>query len=93
MLTGFLLAPFWALMNIQISVIISSRAKDMKSAQSISGALITPVLGIMLIQIFNPSFINAISISILTLCIAFLWLFFIYISNRLLDPEKLISMV
>ena len=93
MLTGLLLAPFWALLNIQISVIISSRAKDMKSAQSISGALITPVLGIMLVQIFNPSFINAGSILILTLLISLLWVFFIYIGNRLLDPEKLISMV
>jgi ABC-2 type transport system permease protein len=93
LLTGFLLAPFWALLNIQISVIISSRAKDMKSAQSISGALITPVLGIIIIQIFNPSFINAVSISFLTLLISLLWLFFIYLGNRLLDPEKLITMV
>lgn len=93
MMAGLLLAPFWALLNIQVSVIISSRAKDMKSAQSISGALITPVLGIMLIQIFNPAFITPVSLLILTGIIIILWLFFIYISNKLLDPEKLILMV
>lgn len=93
MLVGLLLAPFWALLNIQISVIISSRAKDMKSAQSISGALITPVLGIMLIQIFNPAFLTVMAVLLLTGLIALLWLFFIYISNKVLDPEKLILML
>jgi len=90
MLVGLLLAPFWGLLNIQISVIISSRAKDMKSAQSISGALITPVLGIMLIQIFNPAFLTIGTVLLFTSFIALLWLFFIYLSNKLLDPEKLI---
>jgi len=93
MLVGLLLAPFWALLNIQISVIISSRAKDMKSAQSISGALITPVLGIILIQIFNPAFLTIMTVLILTVLIALLWLFFIYVSNKVLDPEKLILML
>lgn len=93
MMAGLLLAPLWALLNIQVSVIISSRAKDMKSAQSISGALITPVLGIILIQIFNPAFITPLTILIFTGIISLLWLFFIYISNKLLDPEKLILMV
>jgi len=90
MLVGLLLAPFWGLLNIQISVIISSRAKDMKSAQSISGALITPVLGIMLVQIFNPAFLTIGTVLLFTGFIALLWLFFIYLSNKLLDPEKLI---
>ena len=93
MLVGLLLTPFWALLNIQISVIISSRAKDMKSAQSISGALVTPVLGIMLVQIFNPAFLTIITVLILTGFIALLWIFFIYVSNKLLDPEKLILML
>lgn len=93
MMAGLLLAPFWALLNIQISVIISSRSKDMKSAQSISGALITPVLGIMLIQIFNPAFITPLTLLILTGIICLLWIFFIYIGNKLLDPEKLILMI
>ncbi|MHA1105065.1 MAG: ABC transporter permease subunit [Promethearchaeota archaeon] len=93
MLVGLLLSPFWALLNIQISVIISSRAKDMKSAQSISGALITPVLGILLIQIFNPAFLTILTVLLLTVLIALLWLFFIYVSNKVLDPEKLILML
>ncbi|MHA1670437.1 MAG: ABC transporter permease subunit [Promethearchaeota archaeon] len=93
MLVGLLLAPFWALLNIQISVIISSRAKDMKSAQSISGALVTPVLGVLLVQIFNPAFLTIISVLLLTGLIALLWFFFIHVSNKLLDPEKLILML
>ena len=65
----------------------------MKSAQSISGALITPVLGILLIQIFNPAFLTIITVLLLTVLIALLWLFFIYVSNKVLDPEKLILML
>jgi len=93
MLVGLVLTPFWALLNIQISVIISSRAKDMKSAQSISGALVTPVLGIMLVQIFNPAFLTIITVLLLTGLIALTWIFFIYVSKKLLDPEKLILML
>jgi hypothetical protein len=65
----------------------------MKSAQSISGALVTPVLGIMLVQIFNPAFLTIVTVLIFTGFIALLWLFFIYVSNKLLDPEKLILML
>ena len=90
MLIGLLMSPSWALLNIQIGVIISSRARDLKSAQSIGGALITPVLGIFFIAIFSPTFLNIITVLIISGGLLILWIIFVYIGNRVLDPEKLI---
>ncbi|HDZ17622.1 hypothetical protein LCGC14_1180410 [marine sediment metagenome] len=92
-LIGFLLSPLLALLNIQISVIISSRSKDLKSAQSIAGALVTPLIAIIFVQMFNPLFLSIPTVLILSAIIAIFCLIFINIANRLLDIEKLILML
>jgi len=93
LLVAFLLSPLISFLNIQISVIISSRSKDLKSAQSISGSLITPVLGILFVQMFNPAFLSTPIILILSAILVLLCLFFIWVANKLLSIEKLILMV
>jgi len=93
LLTVFVLAPCLALLDILITVIISSRSKDLKSAQSVSGALVMPILAIMFVQIFNPAFLSSTSILVLSLILGGLCLLFIDLANRLLDIEKLILMV
>ncbi len=93
MLTVFVLAPCLALLNILISTIISSRSKDLKSAQSISGALVMPILVLVFVQIFNPAFLTTTSVLVLSLILGGLCIIFIDLANRLLDIEKLILMV
>jgi len=93
LLVAFLLSPLIAFLNIQISVIISSRSKDLKSAQSISGSLITPVLGILFVQMFNPAFLSTPIILILSGILVLLCLFFIRVAKKVLNIEKLILMV
>lgn len=90
MLVGLLFAPLLAFFNIQISVLISSRSKNIKSAQSISGSLITPVIAVFFIQIFNPAFLSPIMVLIISGILGILCLIFVRIANRLLDIEKLI---
>lgn len=92
-LVAFLLSPLLALLNIQISVIISSRSKDLKSAQSISGALVTPILAILFVQIFNPAFLSFITILIISGVVGVLCLVFVNIAKNLLDIEKLVLMI
>jgi ABC-type Na+ efflux pump permease subunit len=92
-LVAFLLAPLLTLLNIQISVIISSRSKDLKSAQSIAGALITPTIAILFVQMFNPAFLSVPMILIISAILAIFCLIFVNIANRLLDLEKLILML
>jgi len=90
---GFLLSPLLAFLNIQISVIISSRSKDLKSAQSISGALVTPVFALLFVQMFNPAFLTVPIIIILSGILTLLCLIFIKLATKLLNIEKLILMV
>ena len=89
-LVGFLLGPLLAFVNVQISVIISSRSKDLKSAQGISGALITPVLAVFFVQMFNPAFLSPITVLIISGVLGLISLLLVIIANRLLDIEKLI---
>ena len=89
-LVGFLLGPLLAFLNVQISVIISSRSKDLKSAQGISGSLITPVLAVFFVQMFNPAFLSPIMVLIISGILGGLSLILVRIANKLLDIEKLI---
>ena len=89
-LVGFLLGPLLAFFNIQISVMISSRSKDLKSAQGVSGSLITPVLAVFFVQMFNPAFLSPMMVLIISGIMGFLCAILVKIANRLLDIEKLI---
>ena len=93
LLSVSILAPLLAFLNILISTIVSSRAKDLKSAQSIAGALITPVLVLVFVQMFNPVFLSPISVLIFSGILFGLNIIFIDIANKLLNPEKLILML
>jgi len=90
LLTIFLLIPSIVLFNIILMVIISSRAKSFKAAQTISGLLITPILILMILTTFNPAFLSSIIIIILSLVMFGLCLILIKISKRCIDIEKLI---
>jgi ABC-type Na+ efflux pump permease subunit len=90
MLVGLLFAPILALFNVQVSVIISSRSKDLKSAQSLSGSLITPIIAVLFLQMFNPAFLSPTMVLIISGILGILCLIFVKIANRLLDIEKLI---
>lgn len=89
----FLFTPVLSFFNILITTIVSSRAKNFKNAQSISGLLILPVLALLFTQIFNPAFLNPVSILILTGIIFLICLLFLRIGNKLLDIERLILML
>ncbi len=87
------LSPLLCLLNVQLSVIISSRSKDLKSAQSIGGVLVTPMIAIIFIQMFNPAFLSIPMILTISAILAIFCLILINIANRLLDLEKLILML
>ncbi|TFF87710.1 MAG: ABC transporter permease [Promethearchaeota archaeon] len=88
-----ILAPILAFLNILIAIIISSRSKNLKSAQSINGALVLPIISVLFIQMFNPAFLSPLSVLIISLIIGGISIFFIDLANRLLDVEKLILMI
>ncbi|MEJ2250686.1 MAG: ABC transporter permease subunit [Candidatus Lokiarchaeota archaeon] len=77
----FLLSPIIAFLNILISAIVSSRSKNLKSAQSINGALVVPVLSFLFIQMFNPAFLSPLSILIISLIIGGVAVIFIDVAS------------
>jgi len=93
LLTIFLLVPAITLFNIIIMVIISGRTKSFKGAQSISGLLLTPIIAIMFMQIYNPMFLSYISIIILSSILIGICVLLIKLGNRYVDIERLIVMV
>lgn len=92
LLTIFLLVPAITLFNIIIMVIISSRTKSFKGAQTISGLLITPIIIIMFMQTFNPAFLSAIMIIIISLIMIGICVLLVKIGKKCINIEKLIIM-
>ncbi len=93
LLTVFMLTPIITFLNVLISVIISSRVKSFKSAQSITSLLVTPVLAILFIQMFNPAFLSPLMIVLISAILGGLCLIFLYFGKRWLDIERLILML
>jgi ABC-type transport system involved in multi-copper enzyme maturation permease subunit len=93
LLSVLLIAPLLAFLNILVSTIVSSRTKDLKSAQSINGSLIVPIIAILFIQMFNPAFLSPISILIIAGILGGLDILLIDLAYRLLDTEKLILLL
>ncbi len=90
LLSVFVLTPTLSYVNILITVIISSRSKDFKSAQNISGVLVIPIITLMFMQMFNPAFMSPLMIIILSAAIGGVCLIFMDLANKLLDIERLI---
>lgn len=93
LLSVFLMIPALSLCNVLISTMVSSRSKDFKSAQSITGALIVPVLGLLFLQLFNPAFLSPLMIIIITIILYLLCIGLAYLAKRVLDIERLILML
>ena len=89
----FLLTPSIAFLNILMGTMVSSRSKDFKSAQSITGSFIVPVLGLLFIQLVNPAFLSPPMILLITAILLGLILIMLRIAKRLLVIEKLILML
>lgn len=90
LLIAFVLAPLLGFLFIQITVIISSRSKTVKNAQSVSGSLVIPLMAIFIIQLINPAFLSPLTILFISIIIGALCLLFVKIGSKLLDIERLI---
>lgn len=90
LLIGFLIAPLVSFLFIQVNVIISSRAKTVKSAQSIGGSLVVPLMALFIVQMINPAFLSPLIILILAVILVLLSIMFVRLANKLLNIERLI---
>ncbi|MHA1821232.1 MAG: ABC transporter permease subunit [Promethearchaeota archaeon] len=88
----FILSPLISILNTIFGIMVSIRTKTMKSAQSISGIFVLPIVGIILAAIINPSFLaNLWYITFISLIIALLNYVLWIVGSKLINREKLIS--
>jgi len=90
LLTVFLMSPLLAMVDIILAVMVSSRSKDLKSAQSIAGVLIVPAMAVLFVQMFNPAFLSPLMVIIISGVLGGLCILLIDVANRVLDIERLV---
>ncbi|MCP4760902.1 MAG: ABC transporter permease [archaeon] len=90
-LIAFCLGTLISLVDIQITLIISSRSKDVKTAQNLAGVLTLPVIGIMISSMILPLLNNVVSILILAAVLAIIMIILIQIGSKVISRERLIA--
>ena len=91
-LVAFLLGSLFSIVSVQFGIIISSRSKTYKSAQSISGIIIIPIMGLLFGSMVNPRLLSDIPL-IFSLGAIFAVIVYIQviIGSKLINREKLVA--
>lgn len=89
-LSLLLLTPAVAVLSFLLGVVGSSRAKDAKSAQSISTIIILPVMGLIVIQVIGVVWFTPLLTVALTLGLGVIDLFVLRVAVRLFQRESII---
>lgn len=91
-LIAFILGPLLSIVNIQTGLMISSRSKDVKSASTVSGFLIIPIIGLMFAGIANPSIMSTPwIILLLSGVLAILVYLLTIVGAKVINREKLVA--
>ncbi len=89
-LSLFLLTPAVALLSFMLGVLGSSRAKDAKSAQSVSLVIIFPVLALIVVQVIGIVWFTPLLTLALALVIGVIDYFVLRMAVRLFQRESII---
>jgi len=91
-LVAFGLGTLFSLINVQAGIIISSRSKDMKSAQSLSGVFVVPILGLMFGSMVNPLLLSDVTyVLIISGVFAVVVYIFTLLGAKFINRERLIA--
>ena len=89
---AFLTGPLLSVVNIQAGLMISSRSKDVKSASTVSGFLILPLLGLIFATIANPMILSS---ELIVLVISGVLIGVVYgltiLGAKVINREKLVA--
>ncbi|MBD3352693.1 MAG: ABC transporter permease subunit [Candidatus Lokiarchaeota archaeon] len=89
---AFILSTFLSIFNVQIGVIISVRSKDVKSAQTVMGFLILPLIGFMVFGMVQPALLNnALMILGISAIIGLLVYIMTIVGEKAINRERLIA--
>lgn len=91
-LVAFLLGSLFSIVSVQLGIMISARSKNYKSAQTISGIIIVPILGLLFGSMVNPLLLSDIGfILLLGVILAVIVYIQILIGSKLINREKLVA--
>lgn len=89
---AFVLGGLISLISIQFGIMVSARSKNMKSAQSISGVVIVPTIGLMFGSMVNPNMLsNFVFLGVLSLIMLALVYLMTILGAKVINREKLIA--
>lgn len=86
-----LCAPLAALISIALTIAISSRVNDPRSAQQIAGLIVLPVVGLLFAQIFGVLVLNALAALGIALVLGLVAAVTIWIAVRLFQREVILT--
>ncbi|MHA1728383.1 MAG: ABC transporter permease subunit [Promethearchaeota archaeon] len=91
-MVAFVLGTLFSLTSVQFGIMISARSKNTKSAQSISGVIIVPLMGLLFGSMFNPTLLSDPWILLLLTAILGSIVYVLQIiGSRVINREKLIA--
>ncbi len=91
--TILLLIPTVSFMAITFSVIVSVYAKGVREAQQMSGAVIVPIIIILIATVTNVAVFTGVSRVLFALFFLLAGLMFSYVGSKLMDRERLVLRV
>ncbi|HVO42835.1 MAG TPA: ABC transporter permease subunit [Aggregatilineales bacterium] len=87
----FLAAPLMALLSVAITVMISSRVNEPRSAQQISAVVIVPLIGLMLLQVGGLVILSPALGVVLTLVLAVISMIAMWLATLVFQREAILT--
>jgi ABC-2 type transport system permease protein len=91
LLAVIVVGPLMAVLSVNFSIMISSRANDPRVAEQLSAVVILPVLALFFGQISGLFFINQRLIIVMALILAVIDALMIYLAVRLFQRETILT--
>ena len=91
LITAFILSPAISFIITMVSITISSRTTDVKSAQGIGSAVILPIYAIVGMQIVGLFVLNSVYLLIASLVLIALCPIFLKLAIRVFDRENILT--
>ncbi|MCL5985291.1 MAG: ABC transporter permease [Actinobacteria bacterium] len=87
----FVLAPILSIISVTLGIIISSKIKDIRSAQQVGGVIILPVLIPFYLQVMGAIMLNWVAMLVGSIVLAFVAYFIFRIAVRTFDKEAILT--
>jgi len=86
-----LLMPLLSFIGITVTVLISSRVNDLRSAQQLSGLVSLPIMGLLILNISGALMIGVTSVLIITVVLGLIFYALFKTATKLFNRERILT--